>query len=283
MNQKQTETKIDAPGVLLNKARIAAGLSVPQIASRMNLANEVIEGIEADNYQQSLSPAFYRGYLRTYAQIVDLDADELVSSFNHSINQGSLSTSITPTFDTDLYTQKDRQLPILKWFVITSLVVVLSIALYFLWTKIFTGNNKQQIEIPLQSDTSVEIALPFIESTDEVTEVEKNSEQIANLNIPEETESATAVPVFDNDVKLLMNFSGDCWVKVTDNNGKVLALGIKRSGKVMELAGDAPFNIILGNSSAVIIKYNAQTVDLSSFPPGNRVEFTVSVNSELLR
>ena len=63
-------------------------------------------------------------------------------------------------------------------------------------------------------------------------------------------------------------FTGDCWVQVKDANGEVIALGVKKSGKIMPLSGVAPFNVILGEPSVVKITLNGEAFDLSAFSPG---------------
>ena len=68
-------------------------------------------------------------------------------------------------------------------------------------------------------------------------------------------------------------FTDDCWVKVTDANNEVLAIGIKRKGKVMPLTGVVPITVILGEPSAVSVMFQGEPYDLSRFAAGRRARF----------
>jgi len=70
---------------------------------------------------------------------------------------------------------------------------------------------------------------------------------------------------------LLMNFNNDCWLEVTDANGKKLFSGMQRSGGKLSLAGTAPYRLKIGAPSAVQIQYQGQPVDLSRFIRSNQV------------
>ncbi len=300
MSKKSTAKapEMTAPGASLKQARKKANLSAEQVASRMNLSVDIIENIDRDNFEKKISPAFYRGYLRTYAQIVCIDADELISSYNQLINQDSLAVSITPTFDTNLYTKKDRNFPYFKWLLSAAIIVLLIFAGNYIWTKKFSSNEATDTQIVLNNENDDEsntitltgLELDDAETNNVVTNLQapavKNDEKtIANeisVAIPAEEKTSDQNHSLEKAV-LQMKFHGDCWIKVTDAEGKVLALGIKRSGKNMEVEGLAPLNIILGNAAAVSIDYNQQTVDLSGFSAGNRVELELHSDSELLR
>lgn len=71
------------------------------------------------------------------------------------------------------------------------------------------------------------------------------------------------------------SFSAECWVQVTDANGQVIAVGIKRQGYVMPLEGVTPFNVILGEPTAVSIKVDGVGFDLSGYRAGRRAQFTI--------
>lgn len=71
------------------------------------------------------------------------------------------------------------------------------------------------------------------------------------------------------------SFSAECWVQVTDANGQVIAVGTKLQGYVMPLEGVTPFNVILGEPTAVSIKVDGVGFDLSGYRAGRRAQFTI--------
>jgi len=70
---------------------------------------------------------------------------------------------------------------------------------------------------------------------------------------------------------LVMTFSKDCWLEVTDSAGKKLFSGIQRSGGKLSLAGTAPYRLKIGAPAAVQIEYQGKPVDLSRFIRTNQV------------
>ncbi len=69
------------PGVLLRSRREAAGLSIEHVASQLYLLKSVVSHLEADCYDRIRGETYVRGYLRNYARLVGLDADDLLSRY----------------------------------------------------------------------------------------------------------------------------------------------------------------------------------------------------------
>ncbi|KFK96772.1 MULTISPECIES: cytoskeleton protein RodZ [unclassified Serratia (in: enterobacteria)] len=83
-------------------------------------------------------------------------------------------------------------------------------------------------------------------------------------------EAAVSAPVEDAN-GLVMDFSADCWLQVTDATGKTLFSGIQKGGTRLNLAGTAPYKLTIGAPAAVQIQYQGKPVDLSRFVKANRV------------
>ena len=76
----------------------------------------------------------------------------------------------------------------------------------------------------------------------------------------------------------IFKFSGDCWVNIYDATGERIAWGIKKSGYVMNISGQAPFNITLGKPELVTIEFDNDVIDMSQFSRGNIAKFTVPLS-----
>ncbi|TQV86903.1 RodZ domain-containing protein [Aliikangiella coralliicola] len=76
-------------------------------------------------------------------------------------------------------------------------------------------------------------------------------------------------------VNATFTFSGDCWVKVTDANNEVLAIGTKRQGKIMPLQGVAPWRVTLGEPSVVKLEFKGEDYDLSQYGAGRSAQFVL--------
>ncbi|MBE1277093.1 cytoskeleton protein RodZ [Enterovibrio baiacu] len=69
------------PGTALKQAREAQGLTEQDVADRLRLRVSVIRELEADCCDQKQIATFTRGYIRSYAKLVGLDADKLLCDF----------------------------------------------------------------------------------------------------------------------------------------------------------------------------------------------------------
>src|SRR3970040_2387988 len=67
-------------GAVLRDAREHLGLSVADVANQIKFAPRQIEAIEADDYQHLPEAAFLRGLIRSYAKILQLDAQALLAA-----------------------------------------------------------------------------------------------------------------------------------------------------------------------------------------------------------
>ncbi len=89
------------PGAMLAAQRQKKGWSVEQVAALVKLAPRQIQAIEADNYAALPGLAVARGFVRSYAKVVGLDANALAAAMphesavaqrDHIVPQHSLST-----------------------------------------------------------------------------------------------------------------------------------------------------------------------------------------------
>jgi|GEM_PF-6256537 len=75
--------------------------------------------------------------------------------------------------------------------------------------------------------------------------------------------------------QLSFQFAQDCWVKVVDAKGSVLAAKLLRSGQQLSLSGNAPFTITLGNVRGVSLAFNDKPFVLTPERDKNTLRFTV--------
>ncbi|MBA0216843.1 cytoskeleton protein RodZ [Pectobacterium brasiliense] len=70
---------------------------------------------------------------------------------------------------------------------------------------------------------------------------------------------------------LVLTFTADCWLEVTDASGKKLFSGIQRNGGTLNLDGQSPYKLKIGAPAAVQIQFQGKPVDLSRFVRSNQV------------
>jgi len=67
-------------GSLLKEAREARGLSLEEVAAATRVRVPYLEALEADALNQLPAPVYARGYLRSYANLLELEPEPLVAS-----------------------------------------------------------------------------------------------------------------------------------------------------------------------------------------------------------
>jgi cytoskeleton protein RodZ len=70
------------PGALLSSVRQQKGYSTDYVAGKLHLRVRLIELLEADDYDNMPEPVFIKGYLRSYAKLLDIMPEPLLESFN---------------------------------------------------------------------------------------------------------------------------------------------------------------------------------------------------------
>ncbi len=71
-------------GETLRKAREQKGLEQSDVAKELRLSVQTVIDIESHDFRQNHALAYVKGYLRGYARMVDLPADDVLEQFHQS-------------------------------------------------------------------------------------------------------------------------------------------------------------------------------------------------------
>lgn len=82
LQQMNTDAATARPGQLLRAERERRELTQKEIAAQMNLQVTTIDALENDAAEHLPAATFVRGYIRSYAKIVNLDGDALVKLYD---------------------------------------------------------------------------------------------------------------------------------------------------------------------------------------------------------
>jgi cytoskeleton protein RodZ len=83
-----------APGAILATARESLEVTVREVADALNLPNKVIEAIETDDYENLPAAVFTRGYLRSYARLLDLDEEAVIAHYPHGTDESITTEAV---------------------------------------------------------------------------------------------------------------------------------------------------------------------------------------------
>ena len=280
-----------SPGLILRDARESQSLTENDIALALNLPIYVITSIEADRAVGTRSSVFMRGYIRSYARLMDLDGDPLVDLYDekNSVKVGlSLSTVGSGTMGTlgSVGAEKHGARQI-KW--ILSLIPLLMIGLW-------AGRNfvEENTDPTLEESDSKEVVT--------IEEKEKSPSQTNDLNkvnlsifpkekvitVPEHRDNKGSIDIQSsmhgrksNELiasdTLLFSFGEDCWVEVQDGNGELIYGDLSRAGSTLEVSGIPPLRVLLGYAHGVSLMHNGSRVALAPHTRNNVASFVLGI------
>ncbi|EOL8986086.1 cytoskeleton protein RodZ [Cronobacter dublinensis] len=136
------------------------------------------------------------------------------------------------------------------------------------------ANTPQPTPMPSPTTASQQpVVVPPSQASTDTAAQQQNAAQ-SQLPVGQASTAAAA-----NGNALVMNFTADCWLEVTDATGKKLFSGLQRKDTNLNLTGEAPYRLKIGAPSAVQIQYQGKPVDLSRFIRTNQVA-RLTLNAE---
>lgn len=278
------------PGQRLQKARELRGMTIEQVAQELNLTPRYVQAMESDSYKDLPEPAFVRGYMRRYAQLVKLSPDDIAAKFD----QCYAEDNATPAPDTRPHNpiqvlgviarrQPVRGRRLLAWGVI---LLGLALVAAFLWSSMAgrgafpaaggaapAADQPVTVPAPAPAPATPAPAAPPAEAPAAPGNVLPAPAGPAVLPTPGAADSATSSPTAAADT-LTISLSQESWVSVTDARRQPLVNALT-APRTLTLRGEAPFNINIGNAPAASISINGRAVDLRPHTSGAVATLTI--------
>lgn len=261
-------------GRMLVAAREGAGLSVEDAASKLRLSVRQVHALESDDIAALPAPTFVRGFIRNYAKLLNLDADELLQAYRVVAPETMQSTISLQSENIPIINQ-DRK----SWmpYLLASMVVGLSVVGWMTYMEYAAdGGKKLSVEKVIESSTPV--AAPQVAATPPSMPPQQ---AVTTTSVPT-AEPSAATPIEPAAVqapalssKISLIFSQSTWVSITDHSGKELLGKSSPSGTQNTIEGTPPFNIVIGNANGVQLTYNDKPVDLVPYTKSNVARLTL--------
>lgn len=145
-----TTQQIDCchPGALLKEAREAKGLTVEEVAQKLNFLPAYVSALENEQFDVVHSNTFVKGYLRAYARFLGIDAEEVLRCLFAHYPEMAVPEQTRPV--QSLKPEKNTSSLLFKLF--TLLVVVALISIIILWwqsrsTENLPGASSHEIKV----------------------------------------------------------------------------------------------------------------------------------------
>ena len=253
-------------GEVLRLARTNQGLTLEELHKKTEIQLDMLEAMEADDFDQLPSPFYTRSFLRKYAWAVELDERIVLDAYD----SGSMITYEEVDVDEEELTGRRRSskknkasfLP-LFYFILFALSIVIFVT-YYVWNYLQTQ--------PERSSASSYSVVQAISSTSSVTPSSSSSSSSSSSNI----EPAISVSGEGNRVEVAYKTSKETaklqlsvsdarsWVSVSESDleGGVTLSPDNKSAET-SVSTKNPVIITLGVVKGVALTVDNQTVDLS--------------------
>lgn len=263
MTEEQQPMIPMSPGERLRHAREQRGLSVPEAARQLHSSTEVVTAIEDDNHAR-LAPVYRQGFVRAYAELLELDPDEFQGLLDDG--DGPALQSVFPEART--IHSSDRWLRAASYALASLLVGTLAWQLTHEAVRLVQLDDGAEV-VSESSDSSamhVNASIAALENMRPPAGSRGAAGQQAWAAVDEEYLEAD-----EGEHLLELRASADSWVEITGRNGVQLERDLLRGGDVRRYRGTGPFNVSLGRSSAIQLFLDGNIVDLA---PHTRDEVT---------
>lgn len=319
-NSEQDIHEPAAFGQQLMLAREKAGMSIEEAARAMNLKVRIVEALE-DSAMDRLPPvAFVQGYLRTYARLLGLSEEKILKEFEHEVPH-SIESELHPRPPSP--DGANSQTPIIKLTSLLVILVAIGVLVYSVYSYYVERTQRIEqahqaaedaaLPLPQEAPAAPGVAEPPAGETAETAsgvtgwpspvvdeapasaaaEPVKTAPEPAgdqpvattaeDTGIEDIMPVATPQPMTGGDV-LRVRADQECWADISDANDIRMFYGTIRPGRELELVGQAPFDVFLGNAPAVALSLNSVDIDMTNYIRSNNIaQFKLSVEDGRVR
>ena len=254
-------------GEVLRLARTNQGLTLEELHKKTEIQLDMLEAMEADDFDQLPSPFYTRSFLRKYAWAVELDERIILDAYD----SGSMITYEEVDVDEEELTGRRRSskknktsfLP-LFYFILFALSIVIFVT-YYVWNYIQTQPERSSASSysVVQATSSTSSATPS--STSSSSSSSSSNIEPAIIVSGEGNRVEVAYKTSKETAKLQLAVSDvTSWVSVSESEleGGVTLSPENKSAETTVLT-KSPVTITLGVVKGVALIVDNQTVDLS--------------------
>ncbi|MFP5408608.1 MAG: helix-turn-helix domain-containing protein [Gammaproteobacteria bacterium] len=276
-------------GQTLRAAREAQGMSLDDAAAHLRLMHRQIEAMEADEFASLGQSVFARGFVRNYARLLGLAPETLLARMEGAPAESAPITQDAPQAPSTWLSSPWLILMLLA----TLIVVAVPVALY-LWlnSEVEDDLSRQAppsarmesapARAPASADPPAEApeAVPAdttTEPTPDPAPTPAPSDPAAPTPTPQDPADAgaPAAPTPVSGGLLRFDFGDEAWVEVKDGNGRMVHRQLNPAGSRVDIQGQPPFDLVVGNATQVRMHYNGRPIDLKPFISVTVARFTL--------
>ncbi len=282
----------DGPGARLRAAREASGLSLDQVAQQLKLAPRQVKALEDEDFGKLPGRTFARGFVRNYARLLNLDADDLLALMPdaaHAPALGSPALHSTGTTMGELPTATVTRPNFMRWLIPLVLVASIVGAAAYEWYRgglVAPGDVSHTVASAPQVDpqSPAPPATPPAPATGTSSTLlpnplaaEGQAIEPSPVSEARDASPATAAPeAAATRAPLVLAYRGPSWTEVRDRTGQLLIARLFAAGSEQSIRGTPPFEVVIGNARAVTLTYQGKPIDLGRYTRQNVARLRLS-------
>jgi cytoskeleton protein RodZ len=296
-------------GAKLRAAREAKGWSPQEAGSRLRLMSRQIEAIEAEDFSRLGQPVFARGFVRNYAKLLGLNPDELLDQMTVVKVPRMQETESLPFTPSQEFWKSPWVLGVAAAVI---LAVAIPVGLYWWLSSDETGQAAPAVAektvqppppppAPMpEGEQPAASGVPLAEQPAGAPDGPQGAAQPAEQTAAPQAAApapavqqaatqpaqaavkpapaASAVPAAAPApaAGLRLQFDEISWVQVRDSSGQIVHSGLNPAGASVDVAGKAPFYLVVGNAEKVRVLYKGKAIDLKPFTSVNVARLTLN-------
>jgi cytoskeleton protein RodZ len=296
MSEHEASIHSESVGTVLARTRRQYGLTLEDVSEALKLTSARVAALEADQFSAVGAAIFVRGFVRSYAKLLELPERQFDAQLQRYFDQ--LEPELVPSHGTRRSVSwGERYSWAFSYLVGTALVLTL------IWTVIGFDSDSQKRSSALIEEQATPNAEPSPEQiaatageSDPVFSTGLESEVLIvtpdyaptiNVSRDAQTPVLASLTPFSVDQApaesgFTLTLSGQSWTEVLDAAGKRVAYGTLNVG-AHRIDGQPPFVVLLGNASAAQLSAAGQAIDVSPFMRANVARFKLEASNGLLK
>jgi cytoskeletal protein RodZ len=265
-------------GQLLRQTREAKELSLADVEEQTRIRQRYLSALESGDWDDLPNPIAARGFLRTYANFLGLDAEELVAQSQDADDKnGAAAIPVPPApsdytpINMDLYEETTRRSHLLRrvvgFILILIPVLILAFLLFRYGLPYLQGRNgggeniTATVELPPEGQVP---GAPVIGPTDTPTpmpqltvesELPTYTPTPPTTDTPTPTRTPTATP--SESIRLKVSVSQTAWIRVV-TDGQVQVESLADPGFEQEFVAYKQMEFLTGNAGGVTLTLGEQ-------------------------
>ena len=271
-------------GAALRDARVARNLSLAEVSALLRIREAHLEAIELEDFEQLPGNVYTIGFIRTYAQYLELNESDLIMRFKAASVESGMA---------DMVFEEEGETEQISGALKISLLVVGALVVYVLWLVAGTQNDGITVSAVVQTPAA-SVQAPAAPTTPAVVADEAAAASAAAVETPatprapdgaapaaatiegpaDVKPNAQLIDTTPASSKVEIRATRRTWMRLENAQGRVLFSSVIDEGEGFELPDDMDYILATRDAGALTYFVNNQAVA----PVGRRGQILTNRN-----